>query len=227
MTIPFTRRALCSLVSGITGTYTDNGVRSTAFLANTTNTPVYTNTTNFYTTNNYSESSDPGVAGTKEATVRLGVLQYDVTNYSTGYLPAGPNRSADTGTQYFTFAFRRTGLSTFDINITSASGITGCWLALPGTATDASSSLNGWMRMDTTKGGAGYPGVTAPGNGNDGCAATDADRIASGVALSGGYTASFGTVNSSSAGSTGNVILVRLALASGQSISALSIGAAA
>ena len=214
-------------VSGITGTYTDNGVRSTAFLANTTNTPVYTNTTNFYTTNNYSESSDPGVAGTKEATVRLGVLQYDVTNYSTGYLPAGPNRSADTGTQYFTFAFRRTGLSTFDINITSASGITGCWLALPGTATDASSSLNGWMRMDTTKGGAGYPGVNAPGNGNDGCAATDADRIASGVALSGGYTVSFGTVNSSSAGSTGNVILVRLALASGQSISALSIGAAA
>jgi len=214
-------------VSGITGTYTDNGVRSTAFLANTTNTPVYTNTTNFYTTNNYSESSDPGVAGTKEATVRLGVLQYDVTNYSTGYLPAGPNRSADTGTQYFTFAFRRTGVSTFDINITSASGITGCWLALPGTATDTSSSLNGWMRMDTTKGGAGYPGVNAPGNGNDGCAATDADRIASGVALSGGYTVSFGTVNSSSAGSTGNVILVRLALASGQSISALSIGAAA
>ena len=214
-------------VSGITGTYTDNGVRSTAFLANTANTPVYTNTTNFYTTNNYSESSDPGVAGTKEATVRLGVLQYDVTNYSTGYLPAGPNRSADTGTQYFTFAFRRTGVSTFDINITSASGITGCWLALPGTATDTSSSLNGWMRMDTTKGGAGYPGVNAPGNGNDGCAATDADRIASGVALSGGYTVSFGTVNSSSAGSTGNVILVRLALASGQSISALSIGAAA
>jgi hypothetical protein len=81
--------------------------------------------------------------------------------------------------------------------------------------------------MDTTKGGAGYPGVNAPGNGNDGCAATDADRIASGVALSGGYTVSFGTVNSSSAGSTGNVILVRLALASGQSISALSIGAAA
>ena len=214
-------------VSGITGTYTDNGIRSAALLSATANTPAYTNTTNFFTTTTYSEASDPGVAGTKEATTRLGVIKYDATNYSTGYLPVGPNRSADTGTQFFTFAFRRSGVSSFDINITSASGILGCWVALPGTVTDASSSLNGWMRMDATKGGAGYPGVNAPGNGNDGCASTDTDRIQSGVALSGGYTVSFGTVNSSSAGTTGNVILIRLALTSGQSISALSIGAAA
>jgi hypothetical protein len=214
-------------VSGITGTHTDNGIRSAALLSATANTPAYTNTTNFFTTTTYSEASDPGVAGTKEATTRLGVIKYDATNYSTGYLPVGPNRSADTGTQFFTFAFRRSGVSSFDINITSASGILGCWVALPGTVTDASSSLNGWMRMDATKGGAGYPGVNAPGNGNDGCASTDTDRIQSGVALSGGYTVSFGTVNSSSAGTTGNVILIRLALTSGQSISALSIGAAA
>ena len=214
-------------VSGITGTHTDNGIRSAALLSATANTPAYTNTTNFFTTTTYSEASDPGVAGTKEATTRLGVIKYDATNYSTGYLPVGPNRSADTGTQFFTFAFRRSGVSSFDINITSASGILGCFVALPGTVTDASSSLNGWMRMDTTKGGAGYPGVNAPGNGNDGCASTDTDRIQSGVALSGGYTVSFGTVNSSSAGTTGNVILIRLALTSGQSISALSIGAAA
>ena len=42
--------------------------------------------TNFYTNSTYSESSDPGVSGTKEATVRLGVIKHDVTDYSSGYL---------------------------------------------------------------------------------------------------------------------------------------------
>jgi len=214
------------LVKDITGTHTDNGIRSAALLSATSNTPAYTNTTNFFTTTTYSEASDPGVAGTKEATVRLGVLKYDVTNYSTGYLPVGPNRSGDTGIQYFTFAWRRTGVSSFDINLTSATGITGCWIALPGTVIDASSAYNGWLRCDTTKAGAGYPGSLGGGNGNDGCASTDADRIISGTALTGGYTMSFGTVNSSSAGSSGNVILVRIALSSGQSVSVLGIGAA-
>jgi len=93
------------------GTYTDNGKRIFDFNAATTNTPSYSGATNFYTNSPYSESSDPGVAGTKEATVRLGVLKYDVTDYSTGYLPTGPNRSGDTGTQYFTFAFRRKSVS--------------------------------------------------------------------------------------------------------------------
>jgi hypothetical protein len=214
-------------VSGITGTYTDNGIRSASFLAATANTPAYSNATNFYTTTTYSEASDPGVAGTKEATIRLGTLRYDANNYSTGYLPVGPNRSADTGIQYFTFAWRRTGVSSFDINLTSTTGVSGCWIALPGTEIDYSSGLNGWLRCDTTKAGAGFPGSLNTGNGNDGCASTDADRIIAGTALSGGYTMSFGTRNSSSAGSTGNVILVRIALSSGQNVTALSIGAAA
>jgi len=57
------------------GTYTDNGKRIFDFNAATTNTPSYSGATNFYTNSPYSESSDPGVAGTKEATVRLGVLK--------------------------------------------------------------------------------------------------------------------------------------------------------
>lgn len=206
-------------------TYDDDGVRIFDFNAATTNNPTFNSATNFYTNSVYSEASDPGVAGTKEATVRLGVLTHDVTNYSTGYLPAGPNRSGDTGTQYFTFAFRRTGVANFDINITSA-GITGLWIAAPGTAIDAASGINKWLEAGTTYGGSGVPGSDTGngGNGSNGCAFTTGDRIQASTALSGGYTMTLGSANMSSA--TGNVVLVRIALASGQSVSALSIGVA-
>ena len=206
------------------GTYTDNAVRIFNFNAATTDTPSYNGATNFYTSNPYSESSDPGVAGTKEATVRLGVLKYDVTNYSSGYLPVGPNRSGDTGTQYFTFAFRRKVVANFDINITSSSGISGLWIAAPGTNIDSTSGLNGWLRADTAYAGSGIPGSGTGGNGSDGCAYNNGDRILSSTSLSGGYTMTLGSENLSNA--TGNVLLVRIALTSGQSITSLSIGAA-
>ena len=75
-----------------------------------------------------------GVAsGTQEATVRWGTLKHDTTDYSTGYLPVGPDRSADTGTQYFTFAFRRQVVANFSITI-NTTGISGLWIAAPGTA---------------------------------------------------------------------------------------------
>jgi len=207
-------------------TYDDDGVRVFDFSADTTDTPSYTSSTNFYTNSVYSESADPGVSGTKEATIRLGVLKHDVTDYSSGFLPAGPDRSGDTGTQYFTFAFRRTTVSNFDINITSSGGISGLWIAAPGTGIDDSSGLNGWLRADTTYGGSGQPGSDTGngGNGSDGCAFTSGDRIATGTALSGGYTMTLGSENMSNA--QDNVVLVRIALASGESVTALSIGVA-
>lgn len=207
--------------------FDDDGVRIFDFSAATTDTPSYTNSTNFYTNSPYTESADPGVSGTKEATVRLGVIKYDVTDYSTGYLPAGPNRSSDTGTQYFTFAFRRTTTANFDINITSSSGIAGLWYAAPGTTLDNSSGLNGWVEGTSQYAGVGLPG-TDTGNGGNGLAGgafTGADVIPTGSSLSGGYTMTLGTANLSNA--TGNVCLVRIALTSGQSITALSIGVAA
>ena len=208
------------------GTFTDDGVRVFDFNADTTDTPSYTGATNFYTNDPYTEASDPGVSGTKEATIRLGVLKYDVTDYSSGYLPVGPDRSSDTGTQYFTFAFRRQVVANFDINITS-SGIAGLWIAAPGTAIDSASSLNGWLDASTTYGGSGVPGANtgSGGNGSNGCAFTSGDRIAASTSLSGGYTMTLGSENMTNA--TGNVVLVRIALTSGQSVTALSIGVAA
>ena len=206
-------------------TYDDDGIRIADFISETTDTPSYTGATNFYTNDPYSESSDPGVEGTREATIRLGVLKHDTTDYSTGYLPVGPDRSSDTGTQYFTFAFRRSNMANFDINITS-SGISGLWIAAPGTAIDSASGLNGWLRADTTYGGSGVPGSDTGngGNGSDGCAFTSGDRIAASTSLSGGYTMTLGSENGSNA--TGNVVLVRIALTSGQSVTALSVGVA-
>ena len=208
-------------------THDDDGVRIFDFSGQTTNTPAFSAVTNYYTNSLYTEGADPGVAGTKEATVRLGVLQYDVTNYSTGYLPAGPNRSGDTGTQYFTFAFRRATVANFDINITSTSGIAGLWYAAPGTILTVASGINGWVEGTSQYNGVGLPGADAGngGNGASGGAFTGADVIPTGSSLSGGYTMTIGTANLSNA--TGNVCLIRIALTSGQSISALSIGVAA
>lgn len=204
--------------------FNDDGVRIFDFSADTEATPSY-GTTNFYTNSPYTEASDPGVEGTREATIRLGVLEHNVVDYSTGYLPVGPDRSGDTGTQYFTMAFRRTTMSNFDINITS-SGIAGLFIAAPGTAIDDASSANGWLRADTTYAGSGVPGAStgSGGNGSNGCAFTSGDRIAPSTALTGGYTMTLGSENGSNA--TGNVVLIRIALTPGQTVTALSIGEA-
>ena len=206
------------------GTYVDNGKRIYDFASATTNTPSFTGSTNFYTNDLFTGAKT--VAGTKEATVRWGDLKYDVSNYSTGYLPVGPNRTGDTGTQYFTFAFRRNIVANFDIQITSTSGVAGVWIALPGSNVDSSSGLNGWLECTTQYAGVGLPGSDTGngGNGSDGCAYTGADVIPTGSSLSGGYTMTLGTENMANA--TGNVALVRVALTSGQSISSLSIGVA-
>ena len=207
------------------GTYTDDGVRIFDFSADTTDTPSYTGSTNFYTNSLYSESADPGVEGTKEATIREGTLQHFTTDLSTGYLPVGPNRSGDTGTQYFTFAFRRQVVANFDLSITSSSGVSGIFIAAPGTAIDSASGLNGWLDATITYGGSGVPGSDTGngGNGSNGCAFTSGDRFSTGSSLSGSKTMTLGAENMTNA--TGNVVLVRIALASGESVSAVSIGA--
>jgi hypothetical protein len=205
------------------GTYTDDGVRFFNLGAETTNTPAFDSAVNYYTNNVYTELSDPGVSGTQEATVRLGVLTHDITDYSSGYLPTGPDRSGDTGVQYFTFAFRRQAVANFSLRIISTTGISGCWIAAPNTAIDNTSTLNGWLDASIQYAGAGVPGANtaAGGNGSNGCALTGADRIISGNALNGYYTMTLGTENMSN--STGNVVIVRLALDSGENITTLEV----
>jgi hypothetical protein len=203
--------------------YDDDAIRVFDFSSDTTDTPSYTNSTNFYTNSVYSESSDPGIAATREAILRLGNIKHDETDYSSGYLPAGPDLSSNrSGTQYFTFAFRRRTTANFNISITS-SGISGLWIAAPGTDIDSSSTINGWLRADQAYAGSGVPGADTGngGNGSNGCAATSGDIIASSTSLSGSYTMTLGSENLSNA--TGNVALVRIALASGQSVTSLSI----
>ena len=212
-----------SVSNSLGATHADNAVRIFDFNAATTNTPAYNGSTNFYSNNTYTEASDPGVAGTQEASIRIGILKHDVTNYSTGFLPVGPNRSGDTGTQFATFAFRRTAVSSFNLNIVSPTGILGAFIALPGAATDNSSSLNGWLDCATQYNGSGVPGqnLGAGGNGSNGVASTGSDRILSNTSLNGSFNMNLGTENMTN--STGNVCLVRFALTSGQSITSFSI----
>ena len=99
--------------------------------------------------------------------------------------------------------------------------ISGLWIAAPGTSIDSTSGLNGWLSASDKYEGIGVPGSGTGGNGSDGCAIMDSDMIATDTSLSGGYTMTLGGENTSN--STDNIILVRIALEAGQSISSLSI----
>ena len=200
--------------------FDDDGVRIYDFKDATGDNPSYTGSTNFYTNQPYTESLTSATVGVKEAIVRLGVIKFDQTNFSSGYLPAGPDRSSAPSTQYFTFAFRRTPLANFSINIVSSS-IAGLWIAAPGSGIDNTSGLNGWLRADTQYNGSGVPGSGAGGNGSDGCAVTGSDRIQASTSLNGSFEMTLGSENLSNA--TGNVALVRIALTSGQSVTSLSV----
>ena len=211
-----------SVSNSLGSTFTDNAIRSAAFKSETTNTPSLRGSSfNYYSTETFTESADPGVSGTKEATVRLGILKHDVTNYST-YIPSGPNRSSDTGTQYYTLAFRRTAMANFTVNIVSSTGVEGMFIAAPGTTIDSSSGSNGWLDCGVQYAGAGVPGSNtgSGGNGSDGCASTGGDVIGTG-SLNGSFTFTLGTQNSTNADS--NVVLLRIALAANDTVTSLSI----
>ena len=202
--------------------FDDDGKRVTGF-GSAADTPSYNSATNFYTANAFTGAAT--VAGTTEAIVRWGTVKHFTTNLSSGYLPAGPDLNTNrSGTQYLTFAFRRATVANFDITLNSSTGITGLWIASPGTAIDSASTLNGWVEGTTQYAGAGVPGADTGngGNGGNGCALTGADIVPTGSALSTAFTMTLGSANSSNA--TGNNILVRIALASGQTLTSVSVG---
>ena len=200
--------------------FDDDGVRVTGF-GSSADTPVFDNTVNNYTANVWSGAET--IAGTSEAVNRFNTLQHYDTDLSSGYLPVGPDlNTGRSGAQYFTFAFRRTTMSNFDITLTGT--VSGVWIAAPGTSIDSASGLNGWVHAGTTYGGAGTPGSNtgSGGNGSDGCAFTSGDRIIDGTSYSNDtFTMTLGDQNATN--STGNNILVRIKLEDGDSLTALSI----
>ena len=167
--------------------------------------------------------SENGPLQTYDATVVADSLAYNVTDYSTGFFPAGPDLSAQGASQYFTFRFIRTSVSKFDVKFSGT--IAGLWIALPGSDIDDTSSSNGWLDMSTAYAGSGIPGadIGAGGNGSDGCATGGTVTTGSSVSNE-STTATFGTVSSSATAT--NEIYVRIKLTSGQSVSALSLESA-
>ena len=123
-------------------------------------TPAYNSSTNFYTANAWSGAVT--VAGTQEAITRWGIIKHFTTDLSSGYLPVGPDlNTGRSGSQYYTFAFRRQVVANIDIKITAPHGIEGCWIALPGSNIDASSGLNGCLECTSQYNGVGVRMIQA------------------------------------------------------------------
>jgi len=201
-------------------THDDDAKRITGF-SGTGDTPSFSSSTNYYTANQWSGAQT--VAGTSEAITRWGTLSHFTTDLSSGILPAGPDlNTGRSGAQYFTFAFRRTGMANF--TVTMSGKVSGFFVAAPGTSIDSASGLSGWIDAGQTYGGAGTPGSDTGngGNGSNGCAFTSGDRIIDGTTYSNdSFTLTLGDQNGTD--SFGNNILIRIKLESGDSVTALSI----
>jgi len=149
-----------------------------------------------------------------EAIVVGGVLKHDVTDYSTGFRPAGPDLSGRTvNDQYAEFDIRRSGVSQFTINYTGS--CVGCWVSMPNnTAWQTSlSGTNGWADMFQSYRGSGVPTSAEPGCSSGGVMDSNG----------GSFTCVFGTESSSN--DSENRILVRWKLADDQSITSMSFTA--
>ena len=150
-----------------------------------------------------------------DATIVGGVAQHDQTDYSTGYLPVGPDLTANrSGAQYINFAFNRTATSKF--KITYSGRVSGAWVRLPGTTIDNTSTLNGWMDATVPYEGIGVPGANtgAGGNGSNGCGLSSVFTTAQ--VFNQSVNVTFGTESSSNA--TNNTIVVRFKLEVGDNI---------
>ena len=149
-----------------------------------------------------------------EAIVVGGVLKHDVTDYSTGFRPVGPDLSSRTvNAQYAEFDIRRSGVSQFTINYTGS--CSGCWVTMPNnTAWQTSlSGTNGWADMFQSYRGSGVPTSAEPGCSSGGVMDNNG----------GSFTCVFGTESSSN--DSENRILVRWKLADDQSITSMSFTA--
>ena len=183
---------------------------------------AFSNSTDYFATQAFTGAQT--VAGTTEAIVRYDTLKHFTTNLSSGYLPAGPDlNTGRSGAQHFVFAFKRTTVSRFSITLTGK--VSGLFVAVPNTAMDSASGINGWGDASIQYAGSGVPGsdTSNGGNGSNGIAETGSDRIIDGTNYSNQtFTMTLGTVSSSN--SFNNQILISIVLNSDDSLTALSIG---
>jgi len=189
------------LVSSL-GTGSGNATRVNAGSSGDNPTPVFTawNASN--------------TIGTYEAVVRGAVLRHDTTDYSSGYLPVGPDYSVGrSGTQYFQMEFIRSNVSEF--RITYNGNAAGCFICMPDNSswTSSLSGTNGWADMFQAYRGAGIPTSAEPGCSSGGLMTSNG----------GTTTCVFGTESSSN--DSNNRILIRWKLTSGQSITSMSFSA--
>jgi len=184
-----------------------------------TNTPAFTAGSAAFST---LLATDATVVGTSVGATGH-AIKHDLTNYSTGYLPAGPDLSARTSGngQYFTFRFARTGVQIFDLTITTAgstAGIAGLWSAMSGfgSISGYNANTNGWLDWSIDAGlaqGCGYTGGTTG----------RALFVAGSTNGTYRYRCSFNTASSTNA--TNNEIWVRIKLTSGQQVTAIYLDA--
>ena len=189
------------LISSL-GTGSGNADRVNAGATGDNPTPVYT-----------TWSANSQVAA-YETVVRGGVLRHDQLDYTSGYVPAGPDYSSGrTGAQYFQMELIRSNVSQFNISVTGSYG--GCWVCLPDNSawTSSLSGTNGWASMF-----AAYRGSGIPTSAESGCASGGNMSGSSGT-----FTSVFGTESSSN--DSNNRILIRWRLDAGDSITAMSFSA--
>jgi len=184
------------------GTGSGNATRVNAGSTGDNPTPVYTSWT-----------ASSSVAA-YETVVRGAVLRHDQTDYSSGYLPAGPDYSSGrNGTQYFQIELIRSNVSEFRITYSGAAA--GCFVCMPDNSawTTSLSGTNGWADMFQAYRGAGIPTSAEPGCSSGGLMDNNG----------GTFTCVFGTESSSN--DSNNRILIRWKLTSGQSITGMSFSA--
>jgi len=184
------------------GTGSGNATRVNAGSTGDNPTPVYTSWT-----------ANSSVAA-YEAVVRGAVLRHDQTDYSSGYLPVGPDYSSGrNGTQYFQVELIRSNVSEFRITYSGAAA--GCFVCMPDNSawTTSLSGTNGWADMFQAYRGAGIPTSAEPGCSSGGLMDNNG----------GTFTCVFGTESSSN--DSNNRILIRWKLTSGQSITGMSFSA--
>ena len=161
----------------------------------------------------YTAWNSTGTPAVYEAIVRGGDLRHDQTDYSnaSNWLPVGPDLSSGrSGAQYFQMEFTVASVSEFNISYTGS--LAGCWVCMPQNSawTTSLSGKNGWADMFAAYRGAGVPTTAEPGCSSGGVMDTNG----------GTTTCVFGTESSSN--DSGNRVLIRFKLTSGQSISDIS-----